>query len=60
MKRFQMKGGNAFISSGYIEDTVVKVSWRDRENVLITYSHKLEIFKKDSIIGGTKVFYKVE
>ena len=59
------EAGNIFISNskvgGYIErDTSVLASWLNDTTVLIKYDKDLEIFKKDSLVGRTRITYEVK
>lgn len=57
--------GNIFISNskvgGYIErDTSVLASWLNDTTVLIRHDNDLEVFKKDSLVGITRIIYEVK
>lgn len=59
------EAGNIFISNskvgGYIElDTNVLASWVNDTTVLIKHDKDLEIFKKDSLVGKTRIIYEVK
>jgi hypothetical protein len=59
------EAGNIFISNSkvgaYIErDTSVLASWLNDTTVLVKHDKDLEVFKKDSLVGRTRIIYEVK
>jgi hypothetical protein len=59
------EAGNIFVSNSkvgmYIErDTSVQASWLNDRTILIRHDKDLEVFKKDSLVGKTRVVYEVK
>jgi hypothetical protein len=59
------EAGNIFISNSkvgrYIErDTSVLASWLNDTTVFIRHDKNMEIFKKDSLVGKTRIIYEVK